>query len=144
MPVVERSSATEILIRRVLLVGVVVSHAYGTTASLVAFGDSYSDDGHGANNAVHAALGTTQAASGYFPMAPYAQGRFSNGPIYLEIAAASLSNVLNSYATGAAVTGAPGSASVLPVYPPYAGLTSVKTVPVPSGLQQVLCPGCER
>ena len=85
-----------------------------------------------------------QAASGYFPMAPYAQGRFSNGPIYLEIAAASLSNVLNSYATGAAVTGAPGSASVLPVYPPYAGLTSVKTVPVPSGLQQVLCPGCER
>ena len=69
-------------------------------------------------------------------MAPYAQGRFSNGPIYLETAAASLSDTLDSFATGAAVTGAPGSASILPVYPPYDGLTSVDNVAVPTGLQQ--------
>ena len=78
-----------------------------------------------------------QEASGYFPREPYYQGRFSNGPIYLETAAASVSNVLDSYATGAAVTGAPGSSSNLPVYPPYNSLSQVANVPVPTGLQQV-------
>lgn len=55
-----RSLITETLIGRLLLVCVVVSQFTGTVASLVAFGDSYSDDGHGANDAVQAALGTTQ------------------------------------------------------------------------------------
>ncbi len=78
-----------------------------------------------------------QQNSDYFPSPPYYQGHFSNGPIWLETAAASLSDVLHSYAAGAAVTGAPGTASNLLVYPPYADITSVVDVAVPTGLQQV-------
>ena len=162
-----RSSATETLIGRLLLVCVVVSQCTGTCASLIAFGDSYSDAGQGANEAVQAALGTTQVGyskyrvacrnrlqhevtsavcetrddlqenSGYYPRPPYYQGRFSNGPIYLETAAATVSNTLDSYAAGGAVTGAPGGPSNLPVYPPYDSLSGVSNVTVPTGLQQV-------
>ena len=152
--------ARKILIQRLLLVCVAALQCNGTVASFVAFGDSYSDDGHGANVAVHSALGTTQViqqrvarrgddcslqviadnvqeASGYFPREPYQQGRFSNGPIYLETAAASVGNNLDSFAAGGAVTGAPGSSSILPVYPPYDSLSQVANVAVPTGLQQV-------
>ena len=48
------------LILRLLLVFVAASQLQGTFANLVAFGDSYSDDGSGANVVVQAALGTTQ------------------------------------------------------------------------------------
>ena len=152
--------AGKILIRRLLLVCVAASQCNGILASLVAFGNSFSDDGNGANVAVHEALGTTQViqhrvakrattavfnvneddvqeASGYFPREPYQQGRFSNGPIYLETAAASVGTNLESFATGAAVTGAPGSSGNLPVYPPYDSLSQVVNVAVPTGLQQV-------
>ena len=80
----------------------------------------------------------TQANSGSFPAPPYYQGRFSNGPIYLETAAATFGDVLNSYAAGAATVGAPGTASQILVYPPYDRLTSYVAIPVHSGLQQVL------
>ena len=65
MPAVYETSRTEILIRRLslLLVGAVVCQIYGCTATLVAFGNSYSDDGDGANDAVQAALGTTQVCN---------------------------------------------------------------------------------
>lgn len=49
-----------ILILRLLLVFVAASQLQGTFAYLVAFGDSYSDDGSGANVAVQTALNTTQ------------------------------------------------------------------------------------
>ena len=78
-----------------------------------------------------------QANSGSFPAPPYYQGRFSNGPIYLETAAAAFGDVLNSYAAGAATVGAPGTASQILVYPPYDHLSNFVTVPVPNGLQQV-------
>ena len=52
--------ASNILIRRLLLVCVAALQFNGMLASLVAFGDSYSDDGQGANVIVHSALGTTQ------------------------------------------------------------------------------------
>lgn len=50
----------KMLILRLLLVFVAASQLQGTFANLVAFGDSYSDDGSGANVAVQTALGTTQ------------------------------------------------------------------------------------
>ena len=78
-----------------------------------------------------------QANSGYFPAPPYYEGHFSDGPIYLETAAAALGDVLNSYAAGAATVGAPGTASQILVYPPYDHLSNFVTVPVPNGLQQV-------
>ncbi|KAL3130995.1 hypothetical protein ABBQ38_000319 [Trebouxia sp. C0009 RCD-2024] len=131
------SPATETLIGRLLLVCVVASQCTGTVASLIAFGDSYSDNGQGANKAVQAALGTTQENSGYFPRPPYYQGRFSNGPNWLDIVAATVSNTLDSYAAGGAVTGAPGGPSNLPVYPPYDSLSEVANVAVPTGLWQV-------
>lgn len=60
MRVLCSSPAIETWIGRLLLVCVVVSQCTGTVASLIAFGDSYSDNGQGANKAVQAALGTTQ------------------------------------------------------------------------------------
>ena len=83
-----------------------------------------------------------QLDNDYFPAAPYYQGRFSNGPIYLETAASALGDVLDSFAAGGATVGVPGSSSVLPVYPPYAGEQSVVEVPSPSGVQQV-CKLCD-
>lgn len=123
--------------RSTVLLYLAVAQTLGAEASLIAFGNSYSDTGQGANVAVHAALGITQLNSDYFPAAPYYQGRFSNGPIYLETAASALGDVLNSFAAGGATVGVPGSSSVLPVYPPYAGEQSVVDVPIPSGVQQV-------
>ena len=60
MRTASKSFVTEMLIQRLLLVCVAVSQLNAAVASLVAFGNSYSDDGHGANVAVQAALNTTQ------------------------------------------------------------------------------------
>ncbi len=47
-------------IRSNILAFVAVQQFSGTAASLIAFGNSYSDAGQGANVAVHASLGITQ------------------------------------------------------------------------------------
>ena len=147
------------LIRGRTLLFLAMLQLSGVTASLIAFGDSYSDAGQGANSVVQAALETTQVCSlslidlsgrccmimtltrcdplQQFPVSPYFEGRFSDGPIYVEVAAAALGDVLDSFAAGAAVTGAPGTVSNLAVYPPYDGISSVVDVAMPTGVQQV-------
>lgn len=48
-----------------VLLCLAISQTLGATASLIAFGDSISDVGQGANVAVHAALGLTQVAGSF-------------------------------------------------------------------------------
>lgn len=70
--------------------------------SLYVLGDSLSDNGN-----VFAASGGT------FPPAPYYQGRFSNGPVAVEVLAAGLglgTGTFFDFAVGGATTGADGSA----------------------------------
>jgi Phospholipase/lecithinase/hemolysin len=59
------------------LLGALPAHAAAYSA-LYVFGDSLSDNGN------------IPAASGYRPSAPYADGRFSNGPVAVEYLADNL------------------------------------------------------
>lgn len=61
---------------------------------LVVFGDSLSDNGN-----------IYRAAFGFLPTAPYYQGRFSNGPVAVEVMAGKLGIPLVDYAYGGASTG---------------------------------------
>ncbi len=93
------------------LVGaLVVSLASGQAfaySALYAFGDSLSDSGN-----------VSVLTGGTVPAAPYAPGRFSNGPVWVEVLAANLGLAANpallggtNYAFGGAVTGAPFASS---------------------------------
>ncbi|PFH61527.1 hypothetical protein XA68_17104 [Ophiocordyceps unilateralis] len=63
-------------------------------SALVVFGDSFSDNGNGYASTKHA-----------WPADPaYYQGRFSNGPVWPEDLAATLSTPLHDYAQGGATT----------------------------------------
>ena len=73
----------------------VSAHAY---SQLVVFGDSLSDNGN-ANALMQSSFGVT------LPAAPYFNGRFSNGPVAVEVMAASLGLNLVDYAYGGATTG---------------------------------------
>ncbi|KAJ3207546.1 hypothetical protein HDU67_007383 [Dinochytrium kinnereticum] len=78
--------------------GVMSEIAISKITRIVAFGDSYSDTG--------ALLNRT---NGLFPPSAYYQGRFSNGPIWLDYLSWELGNAssrpveLKSYATGASI-----------------------------------------
>lgn len=73
----------------------VSAHAY---SQLVVFGDSLSDNGN-ANALMQSSFGVT------LPAAPYFNGRFSNGPVAVEVMAANLGLTLVDYAYGGATTG---------------------------------------
>lgn len=76
---------------------------------------------------------SVQFVSGPFPSAPYYEGRFSNGRVWVEIVAASFGVQLENLATGNAISGAtgesPGKWTV--------NMSSVAEVFVPSALDQV-------
>lgn len=101
-------------------------------ATFVVVGDSFSDDGRGANVVVQGALSQDSFVSGPFPSAPYYEGRFSNGRVWVEIVAASFGVQLENLATGNAISGAtgesPGKWTV--------NMSSVAEVFVPSALDQ--------
>ncbi|KAJ3110672.1 hypothetical protein HDU96_006383 [Phlyctochytrium bullatum] len=94
-------------IRNLLLAASLACLASGASAqstiftNVVAFGDSYSDSGN-----VYRSTGNSYPAS-----PPYWQGRFSNGPTWVENLAANLSAKLNNYAYGGAVA----NANALPI-----------------------------
>lgn len=62
---------------------------------IIAFGDSLTDNGN-----FFAATGDTQP-----PSPPYFEGRFSNGPVWVEGLAASIGVALDDFAVGGALTG---------------------------------------
>src|SRR4051794_21355123 len=66
-------SSTRVLLLAALAFASLVSTSRAEYVQIVAFGDSLSDTGN-----VYIASGGT------FPPAPYAAGRFSNGPVWVE------------------------------------------------------------
>jgi phospholipase/lecithinase/hemolysin len=84
---------------RIAAVSLVLSGLFGAPAAqaydeLVVFGDSLSDNGNIYN-----------AIFGYLPTAPYYQGRFSNGPVAVEVMADRLGIPLVDLAFGGASAG---------------------------------------
>lgn len=71
--------------------------ASAAPTQVVVFGDSLSDTGAAAER--FATIGVS------LPAAPYAQGRFSNGPVAVEVLADQLGVSLDSRAVGGALTG---------------------------------------
>jgi phospholipase/lecithinase/hemolysin len=76
----------------IAIVSAASAHAYD---KLVVFGDSLSDNGN-----------LAQKFGGALPAAPYASGRFTNGPVAVEVMAQQLGLPLVDYAYGGAMTGA--------------------------------------
>ncbi len=60
-----KSDCVWVRARSNVLLFLAVAQTLGAEASLIAFGNSYSDAGQGANVAVHAALGITQVTLRY-------------------------------------------------------------------------------
>jgi outer membrane lipase/esterase len=79
-------------------------------SSLVVFGDSLSDTGN-----------LFAETSGAVPPAPYFNGRFSNGPIWVDTLTSSLGVSANNYAVGGAQTGTTNVNDGLPSGP-FGGL----------------------
>jgi phospholipase/lecithinase/hemolysin len=77
-----------------LFIAASASAAVITPTHVVAFGDSLSDNGN-----FYAATGST------IPPAPYWNGRFSNGPVWVEQYAAGQGATLDGWAVGGAQTG---------------------------------------
>lgn len=67
---------------------------------IYAFGDSLSDNGN-----VYEATKSLPAPNFPFPPSPYFEGRFSNGPVWVEQLANRLGVTLSDYAFGGATTG---------------------------------------
>ena len=88
-----------------LLALTAVTHSVDAAAydQVVAFGDSLTDDGN-----LLAMLG--------LPGTPYYQGRFSNGPVAVEVMAAQLGASLTDYAVGGAQTGNGGMLTQIAQY----------------------------
>ncbi|DBA78537.1 TPA: hypothetical protein ACH3X2_007856 [Trebouxia sp. C0005] len=126
------------MLRSVLLVVAACSLLTGVSATFVMFGDSFSDDGRGANPVVQDALSNAAFVSGPFPSPPYYKARFSNGRVWIELVAATFGDELENFATGNAISGATGEAAgQFMVQPPYANMSSAHEVFVPSTLDQV-------
>ena len=71
-----------------------------------------------------------------YPGLPYYKGCvFSNGPVYIDVAAGLLSITLEDYAVGGATSGAALGSLGIPVG--FANQTTATTVDVPSTLEQV-------
>jgi phospholipase/lecithinase/hemolysin len=88
---------------------VVAAMPFGTAnaaySQIVAFGDSLSDNGN--------VFAATKGALGFgIPTAPYWNGRFSNGPVAMEVMAQTLGLTLVDHAYGGALTGTTNRAGV--------------------------------
>lgn len=67
---------------------------------IIAFGDSLSDNGN--DYALTSKMNETFSSVPIIPSPPYFEGRFSNGPVWIEDLATSLNVPLNDYAYGGA------------------------------------------
>ncbi|RZI81816.1 MAG: PEP-CTERM sorting domain-containing protein [Rubrivivax sp.] len=92
------STALTSISTAVVLLASPFSAAQAAYSQIVAFGDSLSDNGN--------AFAATKGALGFgIPVAPYWNGRFSNGPVAVEVMAQTLGVSLVDYAFGGALTG---------------------------------------
>ncbi|ACB52892.1 probable lipolytic enzyme, G-D-S-L [Crocosphaera subtropica ATCC 51142] len=90
-------------------------------SSIYGFGDSLTDTGN-INQIVVQATGGTQT---FPPSPPYFMGRFSNGPVWIELLAQKLDVPLVNFAFGGATTGFENTLD-----------TTLPGLPLPGGLQQ--------
>ena len=74
-----------------------------------------------------------QANVGQYPAPPYFFGRFTNGPVWIEVAASILGQNVDNLAAG----GANGNWGGIGVRPPFGFVATDFTVPVRSLTQQV-------
>ena len=82
-----------------------LTSANAAYSQIVAFGDSLSDNGN--------VFAATKAGLGFgIPAAPYWNGRFSNGPVAVEVMAQTLGLTLVDYAFGGALTGTTNRAGI--------------------------------
>jgi phospholipase/lecithinase/hemolysin len=92
------STALTSISTAVVLLATPFTAAQASYSQIVAFGDSLSDNGN-AFKATKAVLGVG------VPVTPYWNGRFSNGPVAVEVMAQTLGVSLVDYAYGGALTG---------------------------------------
>jgi phospholipase/lecithinase/hemolysin len=92
----------------VLAAALVSVPAYAQYDKIVAFGDSLTDNGN-----LFAATTAFLGPGNGIPKSPYYQGRFSNGPVWVETLAADLGVPLDDFAYGSATTGTVNNASPL-------------------------------
>ncbi|KAG9401590.1 hypothetical protein AC1031_009457 [Aphanomyces cochlioides] len=104
----------------VAALAIVSTAKYTDIRKIVSFGDSLTDTGNGA----------FVLTKGFKPLSPYYNGRFSNGPTYIEWTAAALNATLDNRAIG----GATADNSKIPAV--YA-LGANDTYKVPSVVEQV-------
>ena len=89
----------------VVLMASPFTSANAAYSQIVAFGDSLSDNGN--------VFAATKAGLGFgIPVAPYWNGRFSNGPVAVEVMAQTLGLPLVDYAFGGALTGTTNRAGI--------------------------------
>ena len=81
----------------VLAMAAAALQAHAAPSKLIVFGDSLSDNGNAA--ALVARIGLD------LPAEPYFDGRFSNGPVAVEVMASRLGLTMENYAFGGALTG---------------------------------------
>lgn len=93
-----------------LAAAALVSVSAQAYSKLVVFGDSLSDNGN-----AHTLLSTYAGVN--LPAAPYFDGRFTNGPVAVEVMASTLGLTMENYAFGGATTGVtnriPGMDSII-------------------------------
>ena len=70
----------------------------------------------------------SQVDVGFFPAAPYLLGRFSNGPVWIELVATLTGNALENLACGNSPSGA--ATGAFQVLPPFGYLTQTGTLSI--------------
>lgn len=121
--------------KNLLAILLVFCTAIAHSQDLVILGDSLSDggtSGTGYSAFVKLVLQTNDT----YPQPPYYEVRFSNGPVWIEVAAKQLSVGLANYASGGATTGVV-IPTLPPLQPPIGGLTVPQSVLSPNLFQQI-------
>lgn len=99
-----KNSITKVLVAFVTMIGASSAVADPQFSSVIAFGDSLSDNGNYYRLVDKLTPLTPQDGA---PPLPYFFGRFSNGPVAVELLAANLGIPLHDFAVGGALSGLP-------------------------------------
>lgn len=97
-----KSSITKLLVAFIAIIGTSSALADPQYSSVIAFGDSLSDNGNYYRLVDKLTPLTPQDGS---PPLPYFYGRYSNGPVAVELLAANLGLPLHDFAVGGATSG---------------------------------------
>eukprot|EP00884_Botryococcus_braunii_P003880 jgi/Botrbrau1/13493/Bobra.0082s0088.1 len=122
-----------------LLLVAFLHHTWGEeVGTLVVFGDSLSDNGNGSWRIHKAFFQNKDAVDAPLnpPSPPYYQGRFSNGPVWAELAASQLGLRLQDFAVGGSGSGGGAPHYFKGNYTASDGSEVAYSIPIPSALDQ--------